>query len=103
MNAGTLDDIEGRLIGADPTEHACGGHIVGQHSDRRQAPRFDVGEVVRAAVRLLQTQLEEREAKLEALRKAVEVELAELDRGEGLSAEEVFEDLLDRLNRSEAA
>lgn len=60
-------------------------------------------EVVRAAVRLLQWQLEERAAKLEALRKAVEVGLAELDRGEGHSAEDVFKDLLDRLGRSEAA
>lgn len=60
-------------------------------------------EVVRDAVRLLQAQLEERAAKLEALRAAVEVGLAELDRGEGLSAEEVLGDLLDRLNRSEAA
>jgi antitoxin ParD1/3/4 len=60
-------------------------------------------EVVRDAVRLLQWQLEERAAKLEALRKAVEVGLAELDRGEGHSAEDVFKDLLDRLGRSEAA
>ena len=44
-----------------------------------------------------------RAAKLEALRKAVEVGLAELDRGEGHSAEDVFKDLLDRLGRSEAA
>jgi antitoxin ParD1/3/4 len=60
-------------------------------------------EVVRDAVRLLQVQVEEREAKLEALRKAVEVGLAELDRGEGTRAEVVFQDLLDRLDRSEAA
>jgi antitoxin ParD1/3/4 len=60
-------------------------------------------EVVREAVRLLQAQVEEREAKLEALRKAVEVGLAELDRGEGTGAEVVFQDLLDRLDRSEAA
>jgi antitoxin ParD1/3/4 len=60
-------------------------------------------EVVRDAVRLLQAKLEEREAKLDVLRKAVEVGLVELDGAEGISAEGVFKDLLERLNRSEAA
>jgi antitoxin ParD1/3/4 len=60
-------------------------------------------EVVRDAVRLLQMQWQEREAKLEGLRAAIEVGLADLERGEGFSAEEVFRELLDRLNRPEAA
>jgi len=60
-------------------------------------------EVVRAAVRLLELQVAETEARLEALRKAIEVGVAELDGGEGLQADDVFRDLLDRLSRSEAA
>lgn len=73
-------------------------------AEQVEAGRYrSASEVVRDAVRLLQAQLEERAVKLEALRKAVEVGLSELDRGEGLSADEVFKDLLDRLNRSEAA
>ena len=45
----------------------------------------------------------EREARAEALRRAVEVGVGELDRAEGRSAEGVFKPLLDRVNRSEAA
>lgn len=60
-------------------------------------------EVVRDAVRLLEQAIAERQAKLEALRQAVEVGVGELDRGEGISADKVFRDLLDRLDRSEAA
>lgn len=60
-------------------------------------------EVVREAVRLLQEREEEREAKLALLRRAVDVGVKELDRGEGLPADEVFEDVLRGLGRSEAA
>jgi antitoxin ParD1/3/4 len=59
-------------------------------------------EVVRDAVRMLERAVVEREVKLEALRRAIEVGLGELDRGEGVSADELFKDLLDRLG-SEAA
>jgi antitoxin ParD1/3/4 len=60
-------------------------------------------EVVRHAVRLLQQREEEREAKLEAIRRAVDVGIEELERGEGIPADEVFEELLSALKRSEAA
>lgn len=60
-------------------------------------------EVVRAAVRLLQEREEERTAKLEALRQAVSVGVEELERGEGVPADEVFEEILEALRRSEAA
>jgi len=60
-------------------------------------------EVVRDGVRLLEKELAERKARIEALRKAVDVGVGELERGAGVSADEVFRDLLDRLGRSEAA
>lgn len=46
-------------------------------------------EVLREGVRLVQ----EREARLAALDAAIEKGIAELDRGEGIPAEEVFDDL----------
>lgn len=60
-------------------------------------------EVVREAVRLLQQREEERAVKLEALRKAVEVGLGELERGEGIPADQVFDEILRGLDESEAA
>jgi antitoxin ParD1/3/4 len=60
-------------------------------------------EAVRDAVRLLQQREEEREAKLEAIRKAVDVGVEELERGEGIPGSNVFEELLEALKRSEAA
>lgn len=60
-------------------------------------------EAVREAVRLLQDKEEEREAKLVALRQAVEVGVSELDRGEGIAADQVFDEILRGLLRSEAA
>jgi antitoxin ParD1/3/4 len=60
-------------------------------------------EVVRAALRLLQEREEERGARLEALRRGVAEGLAELERGEGLPADEVFEEILKALRRTEAA
>lgn len=59
-------------------------------------------EVVRAAIRLLQDREAERSAKLDALRGSIDAGLAELDRGEGASADEVFDEILKAL-RSEAA
>lgn len=60
-------------------------------------------EVVRAAVRLLQEQEEERAVKLEALRKAVGDGLEELDRGEGIDGPQVFDEIMAALSRDEAA
>lgn len=60
-------------------------------------------EVVRAAVRLLLEREEEREVKLEALRKAVGEGLEELDRGESVEGDAVFDEILAALRRGEAA
>lgn len=60
-------------------------------------------EVVREAVRRLQDRQAEREAKLAALRAAMDVGIAELDSGEELPADEVFEEVLRSLGDSEAA
>ena len=54
-------------------------------------------EAVRAAIRLLQDQTLEREAKLEALRAAVERGAGELDRGEGVEGESLIDDVLSGL------
>lgn len=59
-------------------------------------------EVVRAAIRLLQDREAEQSAKLEALRRNIDAGVEELDRGDGASADEVFEEILKAL-RSEAA
>lgn len=60
-------------------------------------------EAVRAAVRLLLEREEEREVKLEALRRAVGDGVEELDRGEGVDGSQVFEEILAALRRDEAA
>jgi antitoxin ParD1/3/4 len=60
-------------------------------------------EVVRDAVRLLQQRDEEREGKLAALRQAIGMGVDELDRGNEVSGEEVFEDILRALKGSEVA
>jgi len=59
-------------------------------------------EAVRTAIRLLEDRESERSAKLDALRRSVEVGIEELDRGDGASADEVFEEILKAL-RSGAA
>jgi len=59
-------------------------------------------EAVRGAIRLLQDREAERSAKLEALRRSIEMGVEELDRGGQASADEVFEEILKAL-RSEAA
>lgn len=55
-------------------------------------------EAVRASIRLLQEETQEREMKLEFLRKAVRVGIEEIDRGQGLSGEAVFAEILDGLS-----
>ena len=50
-------------------------------------------EVMRAGLRLLIEQEEFREARLEELRTQIRIGLEQLDRGEGVSAEEVREEL----------
>jgi len=73
-------------------------------ADQVEAGRYrSESEVVRDALRLLQEKEAEREARLDALRKAVGVGLVELERGEGLNAEDVFADVLRALKSSEAA
>jgi antitoxin ParD1/3/4 len=58
-------------------------------------------EVVREGLRLLQAREEEHAARLEALRRDVGVGLEELNRGEGLNGEEVFDQVLARIARHE--
>lgn len=60
-------------------------------------------EVVRAAVRTLQDQEEERRAKLKALRQSIDQGLKELNSGDKISADDAFRDILKALGRSEAA
>ena len=57
-------------------------------------------EVVRAGMRLLEDQLREREAKLKALERAVEQGTVELDHGRGEDGEQVFDELLNKLESS---
>lgn len=68
-----------------------------------EAGRYrSASEVVRAAIRLLQDLEAERSAKLDALRGSIDAGIEELDRGDGVYADEVFEEIL-RALRSEAA
>jgi antitoxin ParD1/3/4 len=60
-------------------------------------------EAVRAGIRLLQEREEEREARLEALRKGVGEALEELEGGEGIPADKVFGEILEALRRTEVA
>jgi antitoxin ParD1/3/4 len=60
-------------------------------------------EVVRAAVRLLEDREREREVKLEALRTAVGQGLEELERGDAVPGDQVFDEILSALRRDEAA
>jgi antitoxin ParD1/3/4 len=54
-------------------------------------------EVVREGLRLLQEREEEHAARLEGLRREIQVGLDELDRGETVDVEEVFDRVLSRL------
>lgn len=73
-------------------------------SDQVERGRYrSASEVVRHAVRLLQDQAQEHEAKLALLRKAIEAGVEELDRDGGIEADRVFSDVLSRLDRSEEA
>jgi antitoxin ParD1/3/4 len=73
-------------------------------SELVEAGRYrSASEVVRAAVRTLQDQEEERRVKLKALRQSIDRGLKELDSGERVPADEVFEQILEALGRSEAA
>jgi antitoxin ParD1/3/4 len=60
-------------------------------------------EVVRAAVRLLEDREREREVKLEALRTAVGQGLEELERGDAVPGDQVFDEILSALRRDDAA
>lgn len=78
--------------------------------DRFVAEQVDSGryrsasEVVRAALRLLQQREAEHEARLDVLRKALREGIEELERGESFDGEEVFEEILSRLqSENEAA
>jgi Arc/MetJ-type ribon-helix-helix transcriptional regulator len=57
---------------------------------------------VRSAIRLLQDCEAERSTALDALRGSIEAKVEELDRGEGASADKMFEEVLKAL-RSEVA
>jgi antitoxin ParD1/3/4 len=58
-------------------------------------------EAVRAAIRMLEDQTREREAKLQVLRKAVKQGVVELDHGEGVDGEQVFDTVLAGLSEHE--
>jgi antitoxin ParD1/3/4 len=61
-------------------------------------------EVVREGLRLLQEREEEHAARLEALRRDVEIGLDELDRGQGVDGEAAFDQVLARVSgRGESA
>lgn len=51
-------------------------------------------EVVRAGMRLLQDEIREREVRLEALRRALDSAVAELDEDGGISGDQVFDEIL---------
>lgn len=53
-------------------------------------------EVVRESLRLLQERKQDRQARLEVLRKEIAVGLEQLDRGEGVSLDEVVVELRER-------
>lgn len=68
-----------------------------------EAGRYrSASEVVRAAVRSLQDQEEERRIKLKALRESIDRGLDELDSTERVPADDVFDQILVDLARSEA-
>jgi len=60
-------------------------------------------EVVREGLRLLQEREEERAARLEALRRDIQVGTDQLDRGEGVDGEEAFDRVLARIQHRESA
>ena len=60
---------------------------------------FTASEVVRDALRLLQEHEETRQAKLEKLKKAVQVGLDQLKRGETVPAEQVFKKLREKIRQ----
>lgn len=70
-------------------------------ADQVAAGRYrSASEAVRAAIRTLEDQTREREAKLQVLRKAVEQGVVELDHDEGIDGEQVFEEILASLGKS---
>lgn len=63
-----------------------------------EAGRYrSASEAVRASIRLLQEETREREAKLEYLRNAVGVGVEEIERGEELSGDAIFGEILEGL------
>jgi len=77
--------------------------LEGYISQLVEAGRYrSASEVVRAAVRTLQDQDEERQARLEALRQSIDRGLDELNAKERSPADQVFEQILGALGRPEA-
>ncbi len=69
-------------------------------SGKVEAGRYkSASEVVRDGLRLLQEKEEEREVRLETLRREIQVGLDELDRGEAVDGEEAFDRVLARVGR----
>jgi antitoxin ParD1/3/4 len=64
-----------------------------------ESGRFrSASEAVREGIRMLEDRTREREAKLEALREMVGAGIDELDRGEAIDVDQVFDEILDGLS-----
>lgn len=59
-------------------------------------------DVVRTGLRMLQRHEQERQTQIANLRRMVAEGAAELDRGEGISADEVFQEIAERRQRLQA-
>ena len=71
-------------------------------SEKVGAGRYrSASEVIREGLRLLLEKEEERAARIEALRRDIQVGLDELDRGEGVDGDDAFDRVLARIGPHE--
>jgi antitoxin ParD1/3/4 len=70
-------------------------------ADKVEGGRYkSASEVVREGLRLLQEREDEHAARMEALRKDLQISLDQLDRGEGVDGEEAFDRVFARIGHS---